>query len=388
MGLIGFNAWRLSSDYWPTPSLAEIRVAIARGRTAEAEAALRAYLAKNPRDGEARQEFARLLAAEGDNLDCAEQLREVPEWWPGKREAQAMEGQAWKAVGRIRPAERAWLGAVAYDPLHPVPWDVVQAAARELVVLYVLEGRVSEAREVLEAVLKEAHDIAPADVPAILALRLQAEIAEIEPAEAILPLRRYLEADPDDLQALRALAVAEEAAKHPDQADALLSAGLEDAPGDVGLWRARLKILMDRNDDDALAVAVSELPEPVLEADDAIVLTAIGQVAEAAGALPEARRAYRKAVEADPFDPTAPYRLSLVLTRLGLEDLAAEESARHQRLRLAYEALPKADTKFRVEFLKDRDSSATAEAIASLANLCETVGRDDLAVELREIAPR
>src|SRR5215831_15915282 len=86
-GLVGFNAWWYWRDTRPVAEPRTIEGWIGQGENARAESALRERLRRTPHDGGLRMSLARALAARGDLLGCARELREVPYWWPQRAEA-------------------------------------------------------------------------------------------------------------------------------------------------------------------------------------------------------------------------------------------------------------------------------------------------------------
>jgi tetratricopeptide (TPR) repeat protein len=380
--LAALGAWRLIDDLRPVPDLVAVRTMLARGRVAEAERGLRDLLARSPDHGEARQELARLLARRGEVRGAAEQLHRVPAWWPGKRAAQFLEGQAFDQLDLARRAEAAWRGCVADDPLHPVAPDFVNGAAKALVALYVLEGRRDEARAALWGVYPQ---VAPHERPVVLETLMRAETQRIAPGEAVATLRRHVAADPDDRVSRLALARAEQAAGHPAEADRILDDLLGRDPSAVDAWRARVQVLLDRNDPAALALAVDRLPESVRRADDAAIAIARASVLEARGDLEGALALLRTAARLEPANDEAHYRLSRVALRLGHAAEAEAHRRRHRALQDAQRELPDAMTAYRD--LSRGDASGGAErarTVERLAAISETLGWTRLAEAWRK----
>ena len=207
MGLIGLNVWWVW-DARPLESTEAISRWIDQKRLQEAEQELRRCLRQSPHHGEARTLLARVLTVRGDFLSSARQLHQVPRWWPTKGEMLLLEGQAFLAADRARDAEAAWKDCLADDPLHLVPAATLAAAARELIGLYRLEGRDDEALAVLWTLYDRAE---PANHPSLLARLLRLRVDHEAPADAAATFRRFIETTPDDWEARRALACAEQA---------------------------------------------------------------------------------------------------------------------------------------------------------------------------------
>jgi tetratricopeptide (TPR) repeat protein len=386
LGLVAFNAWWLARDFWPIPDISAIRGMMARGDVGGAERALRAYLGRSPRHGEARMLLAQILARRGDSLGCAEELGRIPFWWPGKREALFLEGQAYRQLHMARRAEAAFRACVRYDPLHPTSWNYVRGAAQELIALYVLEGRRDEAREVIWDAYREAKDVAPGDRAAILATRIRVEIEQIKPPEAVANLRRNVEADANDWDARRALATALQAAGDAPAADREIAACLEAEPSKLANWRAWLAILQVRNDTARLSEAVSRMPTAVANAEDSTIQQCRGMVLESRGDLEGALRAYDEAGRVAPYDEEVHFRLARVEQRLGRTRDAERHRDRHKVLREARQSLAPAYTTYREAWsgggasLPERD-----RATDRLAAICETLGWPQVAGELRTL---
>src|SRR5262249_6944573 len=169
---------------------------------------LREHLRRAPHDGAARMMLARVLAARGDLAGCARELHQVPTWWPRKPEALYRAGQAYLRMDRARDAEAAWLAVIDAAPLHPADPAVFHDASQELLRLYAAEDRWDDAH----VLLWKIYDLAaPADRPAVLAMRIRSELERIAPTASVPLLKRYVAADPADWEARRALANAERA---------------------------------------------------------------------------------------------------------------------------------------------------------------------------------
>ncbi len=386
LALVAGNLWWLARDLWPVPELAEINRLMGRGKAADAESALRARLARHPLDGEARILLARLLAKRGAAGECADELRRVPRWWPDRRQASYMEGEAAITVNRARQAEAAWWDCARDDPLHPAPPDLVNGAIKRLVALYVLEGRPEPARAVIWQAYRQAR---PTEKPAILDYRLRVEIERIEAGEAVAVLRTYVAADPADRDARRALALAEQAAGDPAEADRQVARCLADDPLDVASWRVQHSLLNDRNDPAALIAAAAALPAAVASAEDPVLQRLRARAFEEAGDLSAALTALRAAETLDPADAEVQFRLARVEQRLGQSESAAGHRDRHQTLLRAREALPAARAKFQaLAASRPPDDPDRRAATDNLAALCDTLGWPQLAGALRELSGR
>jgi predicted Zn-dependent protease len=357
---------------------------IGAGRLDEAESALRVQLARSPRHGEAWRWLARLEARRGNQRRCAEALHRVPAWWPGKREDQFLEGQAFLQAGRARDAERAWRGAVADDPLHPLSGPMVNGATQSLVGLLLLQERQAEAREVLW----QAHpQVQPREQPTILGTMMRVEVERIDPAEAVATLSRYAAADPDDRATRLALARALQGAGDPRAADERATPLLGGADS-ADAWRVHLLNLLDRNQTETLAEAFRRAPAALLETTDPLYQTVAGVVAENAGDLDRARASFEAALGRDAFDPETHFRLARVLLRLGDAAGAAEHRERSRVLRDARKRIPDALVALRDAERRPADREARARVYRELEQISRTLGWTRLADEwARLLAP-
>jgi len=369
LALVGLNAWWIWGDRSPA-AMKAIDALIARGRLDDAERALRNRLRWSPDDGDARMKLARILGARGDQLGCARQLHRVARWWPTKAEASFLEGQAFKRVARARDAEAAWKTCLVDDPLHPVPPQLLHGAARELVVLSILEGRLDQARETLW----RAYDAAtPAERPGVLAMRLRAELERVAHDEAVAKLRDYVAADPEDWDARRALALEELATGDAVAADRDIEACLRARPDDPLSWRARLEILDQRGDADGSRAAVDRLPPTT--GDDARIWRYRGVVRQSSGDFPGAFEAFRRSDQFAPNDAETLYKLGLAEQRLGRLGPAREHLARSRELHQVFGRLRDAYFDFLDQSRRSPvDQAAYRASIERLEAICRQLG--------------
>ena len=343
---------------------------IAGGKLDEAERALASRLRWSGGDGEARMKQARLLVKRGDNLGGARALHLVPFWWPARAEASFLEGQAFKRADRLRDAEAAWLACLAADPLHPTPSAMFHGAAKELVTLYILEGRIDEARATLWRAYEEST---PQERPGVLATRVRAELERIDHQEAVERLLAAVEADPDDRAARRALALERHAIGEEAASDRDLDACLERWPDDAASWRARLEILNARGDVEAYHATLARLPGSA-DGDARIWMYR--------GARPPARRRPRGGQRGVPPRRRARAGRAEVLYKLGMAEVARgrpaagrEHLARSRELRQAYETLRDGYHDFLEQVRRaPRDEAGYRQAIEKLAATCRVLG--------------
>ncbi len=315
-------------------------------------------------------ELARLLVKRGDDLGGARTLHLVPPWWPRKAEATFLEGLAFKRAERIRDAESAWQACLRVDLLHPSPSQYFHGAAKDLVTLYVLEGRLDEARATLWRAYEEST---PAERPGVLLTRVRAELERIDHIEAVTKLRAYSSADPDDLDARRALALEEHATGDEDSADRDLDACLKARPDDPSSLLARLDILNDRGDVEAYAEAVRRLPPSI--AEESRLALHRGLARQRDGDREAAVEKFRRAVRLAPFDAAASYKLGMAEMALGHATEGREHLARTRQLHQAYQDLRDVYHDFLEQYRRTpRDEAGYRGTVERLATACRQLG--------------
>ncbi|WP_169975529.1 tetratricopeptide repeat protein [Tautonia rosea] len=384
--LIVLNAWWFWRD---RPfRMDEIRQAVQRERFDEAGDLLQTHLARSPYDAEARIMLARVKAARGDLLGCVTELGRVPPWDPNKPEALYREGQAALQADRADLAEAAWLACVQDDPLHPTPPELHSDAGLELIKLYILEGRQVEA----EAFIWDEYELADwVDRPTLLSMRIRLELERINPTDVAKTLARYVDAAPDDWNARLGLARALETLGRPAEADRHLQTTLEQRPNEPRVWGTLLEILAERGDEESLRKTIARIPAEV--EDDVRIWLHRGSVLEREGDLSQAADSYAEAIRIDPNGASGHYRLGQLLNRLGRHDEAEEHLARNRTIQQARSDLRDAYSEFLLAFnlLLPQAGETVPErpqAAENLAVICETLGMQRAAEELRELAWR
>jgi tetratricopeptide (TPR) repeat protein len=352
------------------PSLATIAEWMAHQRYALAEPALREHLRRSPDDGEARTMLARLLAARGDSRGCAGELQRVPFWWPTKAEARYREGQSYLRIDRAREAEAAWLALVKHDLPRP-PSAIFQDACLELLRLYAIEDRWEDAAPLIWSAYDQA---APPDRALWLIIRLRSELERVAPSETIVPLRRYVTADPEDGEALRALARAEQALGCPAAAATHFRLCLARHPGDARAWRDYLAMLLAQGEREAFRAALARAPATATSEPQLWLYRGLDH--EWRGDLEGAAGLYCQAVARNPCVVEYHYRLALAEGRLGCREEAAEHHRRARRLREARGRLPE----LLGRYLDTRDQhggparASLATTLERLTSTCQELG--------------
>jgi tetratricopeptide (TPR) repeat protein len=386
-GLIGFNAWWYQRETRPLADPRTIEEWIARGESARAEAELVERLRRSPHDVAVRMTLSRALAARGDLLGCARELEKVPYWSPQKAEALFRSAQAFLMVDRARDAEAALLAILDADPLHPPDTGLYHDACQELLQVYAAEDRWEDAYPVIWKAFDHA---APPDRPLMLTMRIRCALERISPVERAKIVRRYVAADPADLEALRALANAEVAVGQGDEAIRHIEAGLRAQPEDPRAWRDYLTMLQFLGEQEAFRAALARVPHSG-DAEPEIWIFR-GQLSERDGDLEGAIADYRRALERNPNLLGAHYRLATIEARLGRHEQAAPHRKRWEELRDAQDQLRRVDAEYRAALeaaaASEPKPSALAELRAAarrLGSVCETLGWARAAEACRQI---
>ncbi len=364
---LGFNSWWYWRDTRTVPDLKTITNWLRSQRSVEAEAALRQILRRSPHDDEARVMLARAIGARGDLIDCARQLHEVPVWSPLKSEALFHEANTYSMLDRAKDAESAWMAIVRDNPLHPAPPKIFHDAAAELLQLLATEDRWDDAFVVLWRAFDEAD---PADHATLLSWRMRSELERVSYSESIKQLRRYVAADSEDWEGLRALAKAEMAVGLQDDALRHYRACLKGRPEDTRAWRDYLTVLYDMGDQDAWNAELARVPKAAEVEPEIWKFRGIAK--EKAGDMAGAAEDYRRAIERSPFIVDYHYRLAMSDERQGnrREALIHRETTRQLR-----EARLDLRTVF-ADYIQAQDTPTPARkaAIERLAAICRTLG--------------
>jgi tetratricopeptide (TPR) repeat protein len=384
--LLVANLWRLWSDLRPVPELRVAQGLIDGRKDREAETALREILDRSPDHGQARLMLAKLLGKRNDQLGCARELGRIPYWWPGKREAGFYEGEAYRQCDMLRTAERAFRSCTTDDPLRPIAPKLLIEASSQLIEIYAFEERWDDAVEVVWNAFGQST---PAEQPTILGMRIRLMLERMAPESVAPRMRAILTVDDGDIDARRALARAELALRHDEEADREIARCLQAEPGNFLVWRDWVRMLEIRGDNTAMAAALDRLPRKRQVCKDAEFWEYLGLARQAKGDLAGAAEALRRAVELKPYSPTSVYRLATVEQRMGEVKLAAEHRKRSTVIRESLDKLTNAYLDYMD--LMDAKSSTTTErrnAGAKVAELFEKLGMAREAKVWKEIAAR
>jgi tetratricopeptide (TPR) repeat protein len=370
LGLLAINAWWYWRASEPQVSNKVIETWLDQHRGDDAERALKRRLARSPHDGEAHALLAKLLAQRGDTLACAQELHEVPDWWPNKGKWALMEATAFKQVDRMADAEAAWQWIVKDDPLHPVDEKVVTTAVLDLLELYAVEARWSDAARLIWNIYDRLGN--PRDQEVLLVMRLRTEMERIMPVIAAEKLRKYIEADPHDWEARRALAKVNLVLSKPEEAKELVESCVRDRPADPRIWADYLTVLNDLGELDSLRSALEQIPPEVLA--DSGILKSRAWVLERDRKWAEAASLYRQLIQAHPWEADAYYRLALVEERLGQTAAARDHRQKSEAMRAARQELTDVFQKVLDLRKEKQETPAMHQAVRRLAKTCEKLG--------------
>jgi tetratricopeptide (TPR) repeat protein len=367
-----------------TPDLATVEVWIANGQYDRATQALRKHVRRAPHDGAARLMLARALAATGDFTGCARELQQVPNWWPRKAEALYREGQAYLLLNRARDAEAAFLSVTGTELVHAPDPAVFHDASQELLSLYATENRWEE----VHTILWKVYDRSSLNYrPTVLAMRIQSELERIAPSESAKRLRRYVDADPDDWEARRALANAQLALGEHAKALREMQTCLEARSKNPRAWRDYLTMLEQIGEMDAFGAALACVPSVADTEPD--IWSFRGEDRERAGDWANAAAHYRRALELKPDLENVHYRLSNIERRLGHAADAAAHRQRWQTLQGARTELRQAYSEYvDAQERCPNDSIERLASIKRLAGVCQTLGWSRTAEALHRLAVR
>ena len=368
LALAGLNA-RWLWEARTLPDLRAINAMIAANDLAGAESALWSTLRRSPHDGDARTALARVLAARGDTRGCAEQLDRVPFWWPTKADALYREGQAWMEIHRARDAERAWLTYLADDPNHPVDRPYYAKAETNLLNLYALEDRWSEAeRLVLQSLRRAATRDARRELGLLL---IRTRFERSHPKAAVGTLSKYVAADPADYEARLALARAQVGLERRSEARSNLEECLRRRPKDPRVWRELVALAAGSGDKQAVDQVLAVVPPETAETE-ASIQAEIARRARDRGDYARAEAAFAKAAKLEPSEPDYLYNRSLALSRLGRASEAAALQPKLAAMRKAVADLTDAINAYRdaTALEPPKDAPRPSVAARKLARVC------------------
>jgi Tfp pilus assembly protein PilF len=334
---------------------------------------------QNPRDSQALYELARARWGLGDFAGCADVAKRIP-IWSGRRSAAALlAGLAMRKLHEGRRAEAEFLEAIARDP----EGIAAMQARMELVALYAMEER----RGPFEQMVWQIYDRLDESRKLVaISMHLRLQFEQVLPETNAEALRRIVERDPSDANAIAGLASALANGNDLETARTTFERAVALAPDDAELRERYGELLNQVGDIEALsALLASVSPETI---NRAATWRLVGVVAQTKRDLQGASDAFERAIERDPLDIESRHRLSQVLYQLGRRDDAARQAETRDRLRAGRDAMRSAWDTFASAFEKDPEA-VTSEQLLMLARGCAASGLESDALAIfREVARR
>jgi Flp pilus assembly protein TadD len=373
LGALGWLTFR------PRATLAGVERLLARGRFAQADSRVRAYLAEHPDDTAAHLLLAQIALDRPEpkaELALSELRRVHPKTAAAAAQVAYLRGRALFLLDRFADAERAHLESLRLDPRMVAPvWGMLD--------LLSAQDRFEDAQALVLGRLNAAPNRS-ARVQLLLGLvHFESYLRKIGPGSRGSYLEKAVSADPTDRRSALALGAALVRDGQSDRGLDLLRKELAAGPQDDRVaWKLYLRGLSDGGDSHGLARALEGLPASLR--DDTEFDAARGQAAQNSADWPAAAEAYLRAWSAHPGDREVLYRLVRALRLAGRTDEAAklegraakmEEARRH--LEVLYDRIQAADPGE-----ADADSSLCNE----MAETLEALGRQAEALAWQRLA--
>jgi len=367
----------LAGSLRPRPTAEEVCALAQANRFDEAQALGTEYLRLAPEDSRVLLVMAELaLARPAPDPDEAlvwlgrirAQLGSLAAW------ALLDQGKAYYLLSRYDLSVTCWQGALRQDP------SVVEAG-RRLLDLFILQGKLNEASNVILPQLK--HEPDPRDRLLLLLKLVKLEVNPPEPWSIVNQLESVVRANPADLPTSIACGLALVSVSRSEPGLAILRQALERNPDASAAWDALLTGLAVANRSEEWADVWSRLPAAL--AADPLFAKHLGRLHQEAGRWSDAALAYARAWEHAP-DNTVGYRLRRVLFFAGRPD----EAARWDRIVDDYRSAFK-----QARVVADQVDTALKEGrmpeqvlCRLMANLRERMGRAEEARAWQELTLR
>jgi cellulose synthase operon protein C len=213
----------------------------------KAEAVLRAAVQAQPRDAQRRVQLLNFVANRAGLAAAQAEYQAAIKEAPRDTELRLAMVEIYR--GFHRPVEMQ--GVLAQIVEHNVNPDSVQAARSQLATLRLQAGQLAEARQMVEALLKDN----PRDNTALM-LRGRIHLADAKPREAIADLRVVLRDQPGSPELTRLLALAHRVAGEGQLAREVLSDAVKFRPDNAEL---RMLLAADLADAKETTAALAEL---------------------------------------------------------------------------------------------------------------------------------
>jgi tetratricopeptide (TPR) repeat protein len=199
-------------------------------------------------------------------------------------------------------------------------------------------------------------------------MRMRAELERISHKESITTLRRYVAADAQDLEALRALARAEQTLGETALSERHFRDCLKMRPDYVRAWHGCMALLLEQGELERFLALLSSAP-PSAD-DDSETWYYRGIASEKAGDWGAAAAHFRKALELNPFLQKCHYRLGMANERLGLHEEAVVHRRKSTEMNETRGRLPAVYS----AYFAAPDDGEAAKAARRLAEICKTLG--------------
>ena len=320
------------------------------------------YLLAHRDDSIALYKLARAEAGAGRLGAAVAALRLIPEWSRLKPEALFFEGKCLMQLGRARESESAYLAVGSTDS------SIAPVALMELLALYGMEERRDDFRRIFWRIYPK---LGPEDRVPLLAKRMQVEFEQVKPELNAESIRKILEADPRDPEAIAGLAATFKHADDLEKSAKTYAKALAQAPENLGIRARYLAVLHQQGDTEALRAVLDDRPSGA-ESNGAI-LKYLGILQQTDAQYAEAAESLRHARDLLPDDPEIHHRLAQVDVILGNREEAAAEAAERDRLNGGLSALRTAWDVF-ANTLESKPENVTREQLLDLADAAEVAG--------------
>jgi tetratricopeptide (TPR) repeat protein len=328
------------------------------------EVGLRRWLKAHPQDSAAWELLGGLLFDQGRMHDALTALRQVREVDPGWENAQTVIGEIAVREHRLAEAEESFRRAAGRNRRAVEPRE-------RLVSLLGLERRPAEARSVLRQLFQITHD--PRHLAdSILISELESEVRDRNPE-----LGEFLKQTPDDpwlrrVSGLALLARGQSALALP-HLEAAATAIDQDPMGRFALAECRMALGISADELSILGAA------PARPVDAARWWVLRARLAEAWGRRAEQKKSLRNAVDADPRNSEARFRLGQLLIREGDQEQGMAQLKRAT-------ALGEQEDTLKRELRRLVRGPVEVESLLRVARLCKETGRVTEAHDWFELA--
>lgn len=332
LALVALATTSVASIIWfrPTPAIVDLRRLAVRREWAAAEQGLLRYLWRYGDDEEAVLLLAKVRRERDNPQGAIESLRRIDPSSAFRPQALYEEAEINWDQHRAVTAERCWREVV---DLADRPAGTTNARAGQwafwslarLGDLYLLESRDDEARIVLWRLFQSVDRRDGAAVNFLFQLTVF-DLESESPTIGIETLKPFVDADPNDVQAHRALASYQLRMGDTGAAGRILRELLRRDPLARGVYATWVQFLQATGDHAAARRALSEVPEGV--EPTATMWRLRGRDHENHGEFELAVACYRKAVERAPRNQDAMARLAQALRAAGRKDDFDRQNAR------------------------------------------------------------